>query len=150
MHLVGETCCNYGDCNCTKNIAGKRIEGIAVTNPDNLAPSVIASVNEKVLASLGELSSEELATVKAGVSEVRIVAGGGSASYSSSGGGKFIIKIPAASVGTYHEQVRNAFSNFASGNYTLTQVQQAKGYAMVAGNFPAEGATNASHRGNAA
>ena len=37
LHLVGETCCSNSDCTCEKDVAGQRVQGIAVTNRDNVA-----------------------------------------------------------------------------------------------------------------
>ena len=38
VHLVGDnTCCNYDDCVCEKDVVGKTVYGIPVTNRENVA-----------------------------------------------------------------------------------------------------------------
>jgi hypothetical protein len=86
LHLVGEICCNTGDCNCTRNVAGQRLSnGIPVTNRDNaVEPATFNTIiTDGIEAALNDLSQEEKAILKNWLKEIRIIAGPGVPSHSS-------------------------------------------------------------------
>ena len=81
LHVTGEDCClnNNGekaeDCEC-ETVAGVRVEGIVVTNRDNVAnftTNTIPMVEEV----FSWLEVDELATIKNKVNEIRLLSGNG-------------------------------------------------------------------------
>ena len=78
VHLIGETCCTYSDCTCETGVVGARVQGIAVTNRNNVASGAfntsVARVEEAILVEL----IDEPATVnnmKTKVKEIVIITG---------------------------------------------------------------------------
>ena len=71
LHLVGETRCNGANCNCEKDIAGQRVNGIPITNRENVANfnAMVAEYEEQ----LDWLTPTQLAFVNANLKEVKII-----------------------------------------------------------------------------
>ena len=82
VHLVGETCCDYDDCVCEKNVAGKRVDGIAVTKGEGLSDTDFNDMCKAVGDGLDRIATEEngqyaymLPIIKKHIAEIRILPG---------------------------------------------------------------------------
>jgi hypothetical protein len=76
LHLVGESCCSESDCVCDRDVAGQRVQGIAVTNRDKVA-TFGTTIIPGVVEAVGWLDASQLAIVKSKVKEIRLQAGNG-------------------------------------------------------------------------
>ena len=77
LHLVGETCCNEVGCVCEKDVAGQRIEGIAVTKGEGVSDEDFDKMTKAVEDAFNEIEVEwncatEAQIAKNNLTEIRI------------------------------------------------------------------------------
>ena len=99
LHITGEDCCEGANCNC-ETVAGTRVEGIAVTNRDNVAGFATAIISQ-IEEAISWLTPDELAIIKSGVKEIRVLPGTGGAS--TIGGNVITIKENTIAADIYNE-----------------------------------------------
>jgi hypothetical protein len=78
LHLVGETCCEGVDCECEKNVVGQRVEGIAITNRQNVTADVFNDIVTKFTTAFIHtlISDTQRAWLKTNLKEVKVVPSG--------------------------------------------------------------------------
>ncbi|MDR0502791.1 MAG: hypothetical protein LBH16_05655 [Treponema sp.] len=82
IHLAGEPDCGGEGCECEKNIAGVRVQGIAVTNREGVAAgdfNNMATTIGEVFDYIGINNPTQLTYIKANLKEVKVIANNGSA-----------------------------------------------------------------------
>jgi hypothetical protein len=93
LHLAGEPCCAGEGCHCEKNVAGQRVNGVAVTNRDNVANfSAMVGYYEEALS---WMTDNQRAYIKDNLKEVKVVAGNAAITLPSNG----IFTITNAAIG---------------------------------------------------
>ena len=73
-HLEGEECCEANDCTC-EIVAGVRVEGIAVTNRQNIDAGEFSTQITAIEDALSWLSPAKLAFVQTNIKEIRVIPG---------------------------------------------------------------------------
>ena len=74
LHITGEYCCEGANCNC-ETVAGARVEGIAVTNRQDIEADAFEFQRDEFIKGFGWLNETQQAFVKDNLKEVCVVPG---------------------------------------------------------------------------
>ena len=88
IHLIGENNCkSENNCSCQHNIAGERVFGFPITNPENVDNFNLLDygVVERVTAALNFIGGDKRAYIDANIKEIRIVIDAGATPYATDG-----------------------------------------------------------------
>ncbi|MDR0465525.1 MAG: hypothetical protein LBG94_10505 [Treponema sp.] len=75
IHLAGEADCGGTDCECEKNVAGTRVEGIAVTNREGVANFTEMVTRFTTAFNNGDITDTQRTWMKNNLKEVKIILG---------------------------------------------------------------------------